>query len=181
MVLVATLRSLKANSGVFDIKPGQPLPAEILDTNIPLLSQGCANLKWHINNAKSYGLPVVVAVNCFPDDCPEELAFLADYALSAGAIACEISEAFAKGGAGTTALAQRVIDACAHASPLVLAYPDNASLAQKIEILAQRYGPVKSLSPHKHVNSLTQSRRQVLVIYRCVSPKHRCPSAQMPA
>ncbi|ENA3447491.1 formate--tetrahydrofolate ligase [Yersinia enterocolitica] len=154
VVLVATLRSLKANSGVFDIKPGQPLPAEILDTNIPLLSQGCANLKWHINHAKSYGLPVVVAVNCFPDDSPEELAFLADYALSAGAVACEISEAFAKGGAGTTALAQRVIDACAHASPPVLAYPDNASLEQKIEILAQRYGA-------REVTFTPQARQQL--------------------
>lgn len=140
VVLVATLRSLKANSGIFDIKPGQPLPADILKTNIPLLSQGCANLKWHIQHAKSYGLPVVVAVNRFPDDSVEELAFLNDYALTAGAVACEVSEAFAKGGAGTTALAQQVINACAHTAEPVLPYPDSASLEQKIAVLAQEYG-----------------------------------------
>ncbi|CNE15299.1 formate--tetrahydrofolate ligase [Yersinia kristensenii] len=140
VVLVATLRSLKANSGVFDIKPGQPLPADIININIPLLSQGCANLKWHIHHAKSYGLPVVVAVNRFPDDSAEELAFLSDYALSAGAVACEISEAFAKGGLGVTALAQQVINACTHVTEPVLPYPDSASLEQKIAVLAQGYG-----------------------------------------
>lgn len=140
VVLVATIRSLKANSGVFDIKPGQPLPAEILNTHIPLLRQGCANLKWHIQHAKSYGLPVVVAVNRFPDDSAEELAFLNDYALSAGAVACEISDAFAKGGAGTATLAQHVIAACTQATAPTLPYPDNATLVQKIQVLAQRYG-----------------------------------------
>ncbi|WP_145535949.1 formate--tetrahydrofolate ligase [Yersinia thracica] len=157
VVLVATLRSLKANSGVFDIKPGQPLPADILNTNIPLLSQGCANLKWHIQHAKSYGLPVVVAVNRFPDDSAEELAFLSDYALSCGAVACEISEAFAKGGLGTTALAQQVINACAHASELVLPYPDSASLEQKIAVLAQSYGA-------RDITFTPQARQQLAAI-----------------
>ncbi|CNK93460.1 formate--tetrahydrofolate ligase [Yersinia frederiksenii] len=157
VVLVATLRSLKANSGVFDIKPGQPLPTEILSTNIPLLSQGCTNLKWHIDNAKSYGLPVVVAVNRFPDDSAEELDFLSDYALSAGAFACEISEAFAKGGAGTTALAQQVVNACKHADEPTLPYSDSASLEQKIEILAQRYGA-------NEVTYTPQARQQLAAI-----------------
>lgn len=157
VVLVATLRSLKANSGVFDIKPGQPLPADILNTNIPLLSQGCANLKWHIQHAKSYGLPVVVAVNRFPDDSAEELAFLSDYALSSGAVACEISEAFAKGGLGTTALAQQVINACAHAPEPVLPYPDSASLEQKIAVLAQSYGA-------RDITFTPQARQQLAAI-----------------
>ncbi|WP_145563907.1 formate--tetrahydrofolate ligase [Yersinia aldovae] len=140
VVLVATVRSLKANSGAFDIKPGQPLPAEILNTNIPLLNKGCANLKWHIDNAKSYGLPVIVAINRFPDDSAEELAFLTDYAMSAGASACEISDAFADGGAGTATLARQVIKACEHTTVPRLPYPDTASLEQKLQVLAQRYG-----------------------------------------
>ncbi|CRY53824.1 formate--tetrahydrofolate ligase [Yersinia intermedia] len=140
VVLVATLRSLKANSGAFDIKPGQPLPAAIFTENIPLLNEGCANLRWHIEHAKSYGLPVVVAVNRFPDDSAAELTFLADFALSAGAYACEFSDAFAKGGAGTLALAQQVINACEQSVSPLLPYSDSATLEQKIEMLAQRYG-----------------------------------------
>ncbi|AJJ17815.1 formate--tetrahydrofolate ligase [Yersinia intermedia] len=154
VVLVATLRSLKANSGAYDIKPGQPLPAEILNVNIPLLNQGCTNLKWHINNAKSYGLPVVVAVNRFPDDSPEELRFLTDYALSAGALACEISDAFALGGAGTTALAQQVIAACAQDTEPMLPYPDSATLEDKLQVMAQRYGA-------RDVIFTPQARRQL--------------------
>lgn len=140
VVLVATLRSLKANSGAFDIKPGQPLPAAILTENIPLLNEGCANLKWHIEHAKSYGLPVVVAVNRFPDDSTAELTFLADFALSASAYACEFSDAFAKGGDGTLALAQQVVNACEQSASPLLPYSDSATLEQKIDILAHRYG-----------------------------------------
>ncbi|MDA5534251.1 formate--tetrahydrofolate ligase [Yersinia mollaretii] len=154
VVLVATLRSLKANSGAFDIKPGQPLPAEILSENIPLLNEGCANLKWHINNAKSYGLPVVVAVNRFPDDSPAELKFLTDYALSAGARACELSDAFAEGGAGTLALSQHVINACEQATKPCLPYPDDASLVQKLHILAQGYGA-------REITFTSQARQQL--------------------
>ncbi|MDN0102039.1 formate--tetrahydrofolate ligase [Yersinia bercovieri] len=154
VVLVATVRSLKANSGAFDIKPGQPLPAAILRENIPLLNAGCANLKWHINNAKSYGLPVVVAINRFHDDSATELTLLADYALSAGALACELSDAFAEGGAGTLALAQQVINACAQAAKPRLPYPDSASLQQKLHILAQSYGA-------REVTMTPQARQQL--------------------
>ncbi|CNE40317.1 formate--tetrahydrofolate ligase [Yersinia bercovieri] len=154
VVLVATVRSLKANSGAFDIKPGQPLPAAILRENIPLLNAGCANLKWHINNAKSYGLPVVVAINRFPDDSATELTLLADYALSAGALACELSDAFAEGGAGTLALSQQVINACAQAAKPRLPYPDSASLQQKLHILAQSYGA-------REVTMTPQARQQL--------------------
>ncbi|MCB5300829.1 formate--tetrahydrofolate ligase [Yersinia bercovieri] len=154
VVLVATVRSLKANSGAFDIKPGQPLPAAILRENIPLLNAGCANLKWHINNAKNYGLPVVVAINRFPDDSATELTLLADYALSAGALACELSDAFAEGGAGTLALSQQVINACAQAAKPRLPYPDSASLQQKLHILAQSYGA-------REVTMTPQARQQL--------------------
>ncbi|CAM3310659.1 MULTISPECIES: formate--tetrahydrofolate ligase [Yersinia] len=140
VVLVATLRSLKANSGDFDIKPGQSLPAEIADSNIPLLAKGCANLKWHIDNAASYGLPVVVAINHFPTDSEEELAFLQDFALSAGAQACELSHAFATGGAGTEQLARSVLAACDNPNTPKLPYSNDMSLEAKLNRLAERYG-----------------------------------------
>ncbi|CNE58813.1 formate--tetrahydrofolate ligase [Yersinia nurmii] len=140
VVLVATLRSLKANSGDFDIKPGQSLPAEIADSNIPLLAKGCANLKWHIDNAASYGLPVVIAINHFPTDSEEELAFLQDFALSAGAQACELSDAFASGGAGTEQLARSVLAACNSQNTPQLPYSDDMPLEAKLNRLAERYG-----------------------------------------
>jgi formate--tetrahydrofolate ligase len=133
VVLVATLRSLKANSGRFNIKPGQPLPPEIAEVDLDLLHQGCSNLGWHIANAKRYGLPVIVAINRFPTDKTEEIEFLREYALSQGAYGCEISEAFAKGGEGTAQLAKKVVAACQNDNSITLLYPDEMPLAEKIQ------------------------------------------------
>ncbi|ARZ01046.1 formate--tetrahydrofolate ligase [Yersinia ruckeri] len=158
VVLVATLRSLKANSGAFDIKPGQPLPPEITASNVSLLAQGCANLKWHIDNAMSYGLPVVIAINHFPDDSAEELAFLQDFALSAGARACEVSDAFATGGAGTEQLARSVLAACEeNTQQPQLLYPDQLPLEEKLQHLAVRYGA-------KHIEFSPLARQQLAEI-----------------
>lgn len=152
IVLVVTVRSLKANSGRFNIKPGQPLPPEITEANLDLLSLGCSNLGWHIANAKRYGLPVLVAINRFPTDSEEELAFLNQYAASQGTFACEVSEAFSKGGEGTAKLAQRVIEACEIQSNIELLYPDDMPLAEKIQTQVKiGYGAnYAELSPEAH-------------------------------
>lgn len=140
VVLVATVRSLKSNSGRFNIKPGQPLPDEVTQCNVALLAEGSANLGWHIRNAKSYGLPVIVAINRFPYDHEEELQFVRQYALEQGAFACEISDAFTQGGAGTQELARHVVAACAQNHAVTLPYADNMPLEEKIQTMAQKYG-----------------------------------------
>ena len=140
IVLVATVRSLKSNSGRFNIKPGQPLPAQVTQCNVELLAEGSANLGWHIQNAKSYGLPVIVAINRFPYDHEEELDFVRQYALEHGAFACEVSDAFTQGGSGTQKLAQHVIAACAEKNQVVLPYADDMPLADKIQTMAKKYG-----------------------------------------
>ncbi|SFC96128.1 formate--tetrahydrofolate ligase [Pragia fontium] len=145
VVLVATLRSLKTNSGKFDIKPGQPLPPEIAESNVELLALGCQNLSWHIANAKRYGLPVIVAINRFPTDSTEELDYLRQYALSCGAEGVEISDAFSAGGAGTAKLAQAVMAACEKPSDVNLLYPDEVSLIEKVEALVNTYGAKQAI------------------------------------
>ena len=140
IVLVATVRSLKSNSGRFNIKPGQPLPAQVTECNLELLAEGSANLGWHIQNAKSYGLSVIVAINRFPYDHEEELDFVRQYALEHGAFACEVSDAFTQGGSGTQKLAQHVIAACAEKNQVVLPYADDMPLADKIQTMAKKYG-----------------------------------------
>lgn len=140
VVLVATVRSLKSNSGRFNIKPGQPLPDEVTQCNVALLAEGSANLGWHIHNAKSYGLPVIVAINRFPYDHEEELEYVRQYALEQGASACEISEAFTQGGGGTQALARHVVAACAQNNTVTLPYADIMPLEEKIQTMAKKYG-----------------------------------------
>lgn len=143
VVLVATVRCLKSHSGEFNIKPGQHLPEEITRPNLELLSRGSENLRWHIENAKSYGIPVIVAINRFPHDHKAELAFIKNFADKHGAFACEISEAFSQGGMGTVNLANAVVAACQQYSQVNLPYQDNLPIVDKIHILSKKYGANK--------------------------------------
>ncbi|EMY3588904.1 formate--tetrahydrofolate ligase [Aeromonas salmonicida] len=137
VVLVATVRGLKANSGLLDIRPGQPLPASLLGEDLPTLEKGCANLAWHIHNARRYGLPVVVAVNSFPTDSKAELDLLMREARQAGACGATISTAFVEGGAGASELARAVVAACEMPSQIQLLYPDEMSLCAKLATLVE--------------------------------------------
>ncbi|TFF75042.1 formate--tetrahydrofolate ligase [Aeromonas taiwanensis] len=137
VVLVATVRGLKANSGLLDIRPGQPLPESLLGEDLATLRQGCANLAWHIANARRYGVPVVVAINRFPTDSEAELALLAQEARQAGAQGVALSQAFTQGGAGAAELARTVVSACAQPSKPRLLYPDEMSLAAKLATLVE--------------------------------------------
>lgn len=155
IVLVATIRSLKANSGKFNIKPGQPLPTEITDVNMDLLALGCNNLRWHIANALRYGLPVIVAINRFPADSQEELDYLRTFSLAHGAFACEISEGFAKGSAGTTALAEQVVKACQLGGKVELLYPSQMPLADKLQMQVKKaYGATSAILSEKAQHQL---------------------------
>ncbi|MFA7259856.1 MAG: formate--tetrahydrofolate ligase [Aeromonas bestiarum] len=137
VVLVATVRGLKANSGLLDIRPGQPLPESLLGEDLPTLEKGCANLAWHIANARRYGVPVVVAVNRFPTDSQAELDLLMREARQAGACGTAISSAFTQGGAGASELARAVVAACEMPSQIQLLYPDEMSLCAKLATLVE--------------------------------------------
>ncbi|MGF1726280.1 formate--tetrahydrofolate ligase [Photobacterium nomapromontoriensis] len=139
-VVVTTLRGMKANSGLYDLRPGQSLPAAIFEPDATALKAGFANLQWHINNAAKYGVPVVVAINRFPQDSDEELNQLKDMIETtpfSTHVDVAISEAFSKGGEGATELAQAVIKACqqpAHFKPL---YQLTQSLEEKLMTIAE--------------------------------------------
>ncbi|WP_282176344.1 formate--tetrahydrofolate ligase [Vibrio nereis] len=109
-VIVATLRGLKANSGLYDLKPGQAIPDTLFEQDQAALKAGFENLKWHINNVNKYGIPAVVAINRFPQDSEEELLQLkAMIEMLPNNVEVAISEGFASGGAGTLDLAQKVV------------------------------------------------------------------------
>lgn len=109
-VIVATLRGLKANSGLYDLKPGQAIPDTLFEQDHEALKAGFENLKWHINNVNKYGIPAVVAINRFPQDSEEELLQLkAMIEMLPNNVEVAISEGFASGGEGTLDLAQKVV------------------------------------------------------------------------
>lgn len=104
VVLVATVRALKYNGGVAKPDLNQP--------NVDALAKGIVNLDAHIENIRKFGLPVVVAINAFPTDTAEEMAFIEQHCKEMG-VRVALSEVFAKGGEGGKALAQQVLDVLA--------------------------------------------------------------------
>ncbi|MGF1750996.1 formate--tetrahydrofolate ligase [Vibrio cionasavignyae] len=112
-VIVATLRGLKANSGLYDFKPGAPIPDTLFEDDEQALKAGFENLKWHINNVAKYGVPAVVAINRFPQDSQQELDLLTQWIKQFnGNCRVATSEGFSLGGNGTIDLAKQVIAAC---------------------------------------------------------------------
>ncbi|MCF7493544.1 MULTISPECIES: formate--tetrahydrofolate ligase [Vibrio] len=149
-IVVATLRGLKANSGLYDLRPGTPLPDSIFNDDQDALAAGFENLKWHINNVKQYQVPTVVAINQFPQDSAQEIdalkQMITDFDPS---VSVEVSEAFGQGGEGTTQLAHAVVKACQTESKFKPLYYSEQSLEEKLMAVAEvGYGAASiSLSP----------------------------------
>jgi len=140
-VVVATLRALKLHGGGGTVKAGAALPAGLTGPNREALEKGCANLEQHIANVRAYGVPAVVAVNAFRDDPEDELDYVRQRALRAGAVAAEVSTHWAEGGKGAEALARAVVVACGQASQFRPLYDEALPIKQKIETIARRmYG-----------------------------------------
>jgi formate--tetrahydrofolate ligase len=106
-VIVCTIRALKLQSGRFDVRPGKPLPPDLLREDLDALEAGLINLEGHIDVVRTFGVPVVVAVNRFPGDTDRELQRACEFAASKGARVA-ICDAFARGGEGALELAETV-------------------------------------------------------------------------
>ncbi|SHI15021.1 formate--tetrahydrofolate ligase [Ferrimonas marina] len=135
-VVVATLRGLKANSGKYDLRPGQALPEAIFAPDTEALEAGFANLQWHIENVKRYGIPAVVAINRFPQDTDEELNWLRDQVAALGAEVA-ISEAFGKGGEGAAELAEKVMSALQTPADFQFLYDVEQGIEAKLTQIAR--------------------------------------------
>ncbi|MHB1253499.1 MAG: formate--tetrahydrofolate ligase [Candidatus Humimicrobiaceae bacterium] len=141
-VIVATVRALKMHGGGFEFIPGKGVDKAKMETkNVEAVKKGCENLNKMIENMKYFGIPVVVSINTFNTDYKEEIAVIKEMALAAGADDCVISEVWAKGSAGGEELANAVVRACDKPSDFKFLYPLEASIKEKIEIIATKiYG-----------------------------------------
>ena len=141
VVLVATVRALKAHSGHFEVRAGKPLDERLTSEDLPSLAEGMANLEAHISSLGNFGVPVVVSVNSFPTDTPAEHALIRERALEAGADFAVSHDVHACGGMGGVELAEAVVEACERPKNFRLLYADEASIKDKIEAVATRvYG-----------------------------------------
>ena len=130
VVVVATVRALKNHGGV--------AKADLNEENLEALEAGLPNLLQHVSNIQDvFKLPAVVAINAFPTDTEAELDLVEAKCRELG-VNVALSEVWAKGGEGGIALAEEVIRLCEEPNNFQFAYPDDASLAEKIEAVATR-------------------------------------------
>jgi formate--tetrahydrofolate ligase len=128
VVLVATVRAMKMNGGVAKGDLGME--------NVAAVEAGCANLGRHIANLKSFGVPVVVAINHFVSDTEAEVRAVTDYVETQGSEAI-LSRHWALGSQGTRELATRVAEiADSGTSRFAPLYPDAMPLFDKIVRIA---------------------------------------------
>lgn len=140
-VLVCTVRALKAHSGRFDVKPGRPLDPAMMTEDLDALEAGMPNLVRQVENVRSFGIPVVVAINEFSTDTSAEHALIAEHARAAGAHSVVSHRLHAKGGAGGVDLAEAVVAACEQPSTLQFTYSESLPMRERIAAIAtQIYG-----------------------------------------
>lgn len=161
-VVVATLRGLKANSGLYNFKPGQALPESLFEQDDSALVAGFENLKWHIKNVNKYGIPAVVAINRFPQDSEQELQQLAEMIRNLpNNVEVAISEGFAQGGEGAVELAQKVVKQCQQGSQFSPLYRFEQTTEEKMMAVAESgYGAASITLSEKAKQQLAEFKQQ---------------------
>ncbi len=140
VVIVATIRALKMHGGGPKVVAGRPLDHAYTNENLELLEKGMPNMIRHIQNAKRYGIPVVVAVNSFKDDTDREIELVRKFAVEAGAEGAYKCTHWMHGGKGAVELAEAVIAAAEKPKQFQFLYAVEASIKEKIETIAKFYG-----------------------------------------
>ena len=152
IVIVATVRALKYNGGV--------AKADLNTPNLTALERGICNLDAHLDNMEKFGVPVVVAINSFPTDTEEEVAFIREHCAKRG-VRVALSEVFAKGGEGGEALANEVLAVLDEGkADFHMLYEDELPLEDKIRRIAKEiYGALGvTIAPaaHKELQNITE-------------------------
>ncbi|HJB52978.1 MAG TPA: formate--tetrahydrofolate ligase [Candidatus Oscillibacter pullicola] len=130
VVVVDTVRALKHHGGA--------AKAELGREDLAALERGLPNLLQHVDNIKNvFGLPCVVAINAFPTDTEAELKLVEEKCRELGVNAA-LSEVWAKGGAGGTALAEEVVRLCEQPSDFRYSYALEGSIEEKLETICRR-------------------------------------------
>ncbi|MAF95251.1 MAG: formate--tetrahydrofolate ligase [Rhodospirillaceae bacterium] len=147
-VIVATVRALKMHGGVGKDDLGTE--------NADAVNKGCGNLARHIRNVKSFGVPVVVAVNRFSADSDTEVAAVREGVEGLGVEVIECTH-WADGSKGTEKLAEHVAalaNACT--GQFVPLYDDRLPLWEKVKTVATKlYGADDIIADKKVRNQFT--------------------------
>ena len=136
VVVVVTIRALKAHTGKYTIIPGKPIDPALKDENVADVEAGAVNMARHLENLMKFGVNPVVAINVFADDTAAEIEAVREIALANGATGVAVARHWAEGGVGAAELAEMIVSACELPNESRLLYPDDMSIKDKIETIA---------------------------------------------
>ncbi len=136
VVLVTTIRALKAHTDKYRIIPGRTIDPALTEENVPDVEAGAVNMVRHLENLKKFGVNPVVALNVFTSDTDKEIQAVREIAMAAGATGVAVARHWAQGGRGAIELAEMIVSACEAPNSFRLLYPDELSIKDKIETIA---------------------------------------------
>ena len=133
VVLVATIRALKMHGGV--------AKADLSQENVQAVSDGFSNLAKQVENMRTFGLPVLVAINKFATDTPAEIDMLLQKCASYG-VEVSLNECWEKGGEGGIDMANKLVAMLEEQAPeKVELYDVNDTIPNKLKaIVTKIYG-----------------------------------------
>ncbi len=152
-VLVATLQGLKMHGG-------QEL-SKLKEPNTESVTRGLANMEKHIENLRSFGQSVVVALNKYDTDSDQEIDIVRERCAALD-VPFAVNNAYSEGAAGAAQLAQVVVETIENkpSDPLVFTYNDEDSIEDKISKIARNLYGARSIFYYETAeNSRKPSRR----------------------
>jgi formate--tetrahydrofolate ligase len=147
LVLVATIRALKNHGGVSKDK--------LSEVNMEALAKGISNLEKQLENLNYFGPPVVVALNEFPGDTPEEIEYVRNKCQALGA-EMAVSSVWAQGGAGGEELARKVIQAAETPSSFQCLYELDLPVKTKIETICKKIYGAEAINYSKEADNMIE-------------------------
>jgi formate--tetrahydrofolate ligase len=152
-VVVASMRALKWHGGA--------ARDALREENVAAVEKGFANLRRHLANLRSFGLPVVVSLNRMTADTPAEMKSFLDLCAAEG-VKAVVSDHWASGGAGAVELARNVVElADSGVAKFQFLYADDMPLIDKVRTIAQRiYGAKDIEAPQSVRDQLKQFEEQ---------------------
>jgi formate--tetrahydrofolate ligase len=128
VVIVATIKALKRHAGV--------KYKDLKETNAGKVREGLPILANEVDNAKRFGLRVVVCMNHFYSDAQEEIDVVLDWAKKEG-VPAAFTDTVLKGGAGGKELAETVLREVKKGSSFHYLYELDMPVEEKIRTIAK--------------------------------------------
>ena len=149
VVIVASIKALMTHGGGI-LEDESTLTLENL-------KKGLCNLDKHIENMSYYGVPIVVSINHFAQDKPEEIELIRQHCKDIG-VSVAFSDGFIEGGKGAEEIAKAVIEAVEKPKNFHFLYDLDSSVKDKIDTVARKIygadGVVYSAAAEKAINNI---------------------------